>query len=204
MTAVWGPLGWMTLHSVASLYPDTPTEAERQLMTKWVDLFRDTITCPSCQGHFAELLEKYRAQFPNMLYSRSNFLMFTFRAHNAVNQRLRKPVYSSVEACFEVLRKNVTFNNARSFRITYINHITRHWRMFQDASGMSAMKRIHEMKKIEESYMAPRSNEFQIVIPEEPTIVQLEAPVPIMDRPRFVQNNAPRMMMTASGFRLRR
>lgn len=202
MTSIWGPLGWMTLHSVASLYPNTPTEAERLLMVKWLDLFRDTITCPSCQAHFAELLASYRAQFPNMLYSRRDFLLFTFRAHNSVNKRIGKPVYGTVQECFDLLRKNVQFNKAQSFRITYTNHITRHWRTFQDASGMSAMKKINEIKKIEMQYMAPRSNEFEEIISEDNLIFSTDTQEPA--RPMFVSRNVPRLVMTASGMRIRR
>jgi len=205
MTSIWGPLGWMTLHSVASLYPDKPSEPERQLMIKWLDLFRDTITCPSCQGHFSELLAQYRAQFPNMLYSRSDFLLFTFRAHNAVNRRLNKPVYPTVQACFDVLRNNVKNTKSQGFRITYTNHITRHWRSFQDASGMAAMKKIHEIKKIEINYMAARSNEFEEIIPEDnvmfiPSNVVADVPRPVPSAIR-----APgRMVMTPNGFRIQR
>lgn len=202
MTSIWGPLGWMTLHSVASLYPNTPTEAERLLMVKWLDLFRDTITCPSCQAHFAELLASYRAQFPNMLYSRRDFLLFTFRAHNSVNKRIGKPVYGTVQECFDLLRKNVQFNKAQSFRITYTNHITRHWRTFQDASGMSAMKKINEIKKIEIQYMAARSNEFEEIISEDNLIFSTGVQEPA--RPMFINRNAPRLVMTATGMRLRK
>ena len=171
-------------------------------MVKWLDLFRDTITCPSCQAHFAELLTSYRAQFPNMLYSRRDFLLFTFRAHNSVNKRIGKPVYGTVQECFDLLRKNVQFNKAQSFRITYTNHITRHWRTFQDASGMSAMKKINEIKKIEMQYMAVRSNEFEEIIPEDNLIFSTGVQEPA--RPMFINRNAPRLVMTATGMRLRK
>jgi hypothetical protein len=200
----------MALHSAASLYPDTPTPAEQELMIKWLDLFRDTITCPSCQAHFVELLANYRAQFPNMMYSRANFVLFTLRAHNSVNQRINKPVYPTVQACFEALRNNVKFNNARSFRITYINHITRHWRAFQDITGMTAIKKIHEMKKIEDGYMTPRTNEFETIIPEDTVIVQIgqyEAPTfagLLRPRPTAAASLGSRMVMTAYGLRLRK
>ena len=172
-------------------------------MIKWLDLFRDTITCPSCQGHFAELLQNYRARFPNMLYTRSDFMLFTLRAHNAVNRRLNKPVYQSVQACFDVLRKNVQFNKSNTFRITYINHITRHWRTFQDAAGMAAMKKIHEMKKIENNYMSSRSNEFEVMIPEDTVVVQI---TPVEEGPPrpVIRYTGPKLVMTASGFRMRR
>ena len=99
MTAVWGPLGWMTLHSVATCYPETPTQTERELMYSWLDMFRDTITCPHCREHFSAMLQTYRATFPGMLNSRQDFALFTFRAHNAVNRRLRKPIQATLEDC---------------------------------------------------------------------------------------------------------
>lgn len=205
MTSVWGPLGWMTLHSAASLYPDVPTESEMLLMTKWLDNFKNTITCPSCQGHFAEMLTNYRAQFPNMMYSRQNFMLFTLRAHNAVNRRINKPVYQTVQACFDLLRKNVQYNKSNTFRITYINHIQRHWRSYQDATGIAALKRIQEMKRIEIEYMALRSNEFEIMIPEDTVVIQFNSEGALeTQRPVMRSGLAPRMVMTASGFRLRR
>jgi len=156
----------MTLHSMASLYPDEPSAAEKTLMRSWLDLFTLTITCPSCQGHFVETLEAYRNRFPGMLESRAAFLMFSFRAHNSVNHRLRKPIYSTVDACFEVLRNNVKTRTATQYRQAYYFHITRHWKMLQDASGMAALRKIADMNKIEATYAAARSDDFTELIPE--------------------------------------
>lgn len=180
----------MTLHSMASLYPDEPTGSEKALMNSWLDLFASTITCPSCQGHFQETLEVYRSRFPGMLESRAAFLMFTFRAHNSVNQRLRKPIYSTVAECFEVLRNNVKTRFSAHYRQAYYAHITRHWKVLQDASGMAALRRIADMNKIEATYAAARSDEFTELIPEGLTMIgKLEAP------PEGIQ---PRSMMPPS------
>lgn len=192
----------MTLHSVASLYPDSPSESERQLLLRWIELFRDTITCPSCQGHFAEMLADYRAKYPNFLYSRREFMLFTFRAHNAVNRRLNKPVYPTVQACFDVLRSNVKLNKSFGYRNAYISHISRHWKAFRDASGMAALRRIMEMQKIENEYMRPRSNEFEVLIPEDNVLYIVGGqPQHVMPQPSV--RTGPRMVMTATGFRLR-
>jgi hypothetical protein len=133
-------------------------------MYTWLDMFRDTITCPSCKGHFTTMLANYRAQFPNMLQNRHEFVMFTFRAHNAVNKRLNKPVYSSVEECMATLRNNVKTRTAKDYRISYINHITRYWRTMQDISGIVALKKIKEMKRIEDEYVGIRDTNFTIDI----------------------------------------
>jgi hypothetical protein len=175
---------------MASLYPDEPTGSEKALMNSWLDLFASTITCPSCQGHFQETLEVYRSRFPGMLESRAAFLMFTFRVHNSVNQRLRKPIYSTVAECFEVLRNNVKTRFSAHYRQAYYAHITRHWKVLQDASGMAALRRIADMNKIEATYAAARSDEFTELIPEGLTMIgKLEAP------PEGIQ---PRSMMPPS------
>ena len=160
MTAIWGPLGWMTLHSTAFAYPEVPSPSEQNLMTTWIDMFRDTITCPSCKQHFTTLLANYRTQFPNFLGSRHEFVVFTFRAHNAVNRRINKPIYTSVEACVETLRGAVRTRTARDYRAAYLNHVTRHWKTFQDVTGIVALKKLNEMRKVETDYVGPRDTNF--------------------------------------------
>lgn len=171
MTAIWGPLGWMTLHSVAMCYPETPTEAEKELMRSWLDMFRDTITCPSCRGHFTTMLATYRTSFATMLNSRQELAMFTFRAHNAVNRRLKKPVYSTLDECMATLKNNIKTRSARDYRISYINHATRHWRIFQDITGITALKKLNEMKKIETDYFTPRDNNLNVTLRQDVVVL---------------------------------
>jgi hypothetical protein len=200
----------MTLHSVACAYAENPTHSERELMSSWLDMFRDTITCPSCQGHFRTLLANYRNKFPNMLQSRHEFVMFTFRAHNAVNRRLKKPVYNSVEECMTTLRNNVATKTAKQYREAYIAHITRHWKVFQDMSGLVALRKIQEMKRIESEYIGQRDTNFTLTL--RPDIVVLaqtmleqssEQPV---QRPVYLGtgNATAGFRITAGGLRLRR
>jgi hypothetical protein len=212
MTAIWGPLGWMTLHSTAFAYPESPSNSERDLMTTWLDMFRDTITCPSCKGHFTEMLGKYRTLFPNMLQSRHEFVMFTFRAHNAVNKRLNKPLYSSVDECVATLRNNIRSRTAREYRVSYINHITRHWKTFQDVSGIVALKKIREMKRIEDEYIGTRETNFAIQIRSDivilPQSVLEQTTETRVARPMFfggpTGGAAAGFQITSRGLRLRR
>ena len=177
-------------------------------MTTWLDMFRDTITCPSCKGHFTEMLANYRRTFPNMLQSRHEFVMFTFRAHNSVNRRLKKPIYNTVEECVATLRNNVKTRSASDYRISYINHITRHWKTFQDISGITSLKKIREMKRIEMEYVSLRDTNFTIEI--RPDVVVL--PQTVLDktpteervsRPMFLGNGAAGFQFTSRGLRLR-
>lgn len=182
MTAVWGPLGWMTLHSVSTLYPERPTQTEQTLMSTWLDMFRDTITCNSCRGHFTEMLAAYRSHFPRMLSSRQDFAIAVFRMHNAVNRRLSKPVYDSVDKCMETLHNNLKTRTAKEYRFAYVNHIMRYWKSLQDISGITAVKKIRQMQKIEDDYFTPRDTNFQITIA--PDVVLLPSDVLSKEEPR--------------------
>jgi hypothetical protein len=208
MTSIWGPLGWMCLHSAASCYPVSPLPSEKTLMYTWLDMFQSTITCPSCKEHFGTALAAYRRLYPHMLDSRSEFMLFSFRVHNSVNRRLNKPVHSSVATCFEQLRANVKTRTARDYRVAYLNHIRRHWRTMQDASGFTSLKKINEMTKIEIDYFQIHENNFEVDISED--VVMLpgqmltsttdEIPTPI----RIDTRSAPRMGLIGGRFQIRR
>ena len=198
MTSIWGPLGWMTLHSVATLYPDSPSAGERELMSVWLDMFRDTITCPSCREHFTQLVATYRQTFPNFLSSRQTFTIFTFRAHNAVNRRLNKPIHGSVEACMATLLANLTTRTAGDYRRAYLAHISRYWRTYRDISGISALRKITELNKIEADYCIPRDSNFAVTI--DPDLVVL--PRDVLDRSPPEAPSRPLFRAPAQGFRL--
>lgn len=210
MTTIWGPLGWMTLHSTACAYSEIPSPSERDLMFSWLDMFRDTITCPSCREHFTTSLANYRRQFPNMLQSRHEFVLFTFRVHNAVNRRLRKPIYTSVDECLSTLRTIVLSRSAREYRNAYWFHITRHWTIFQDISGIVALRKIRELKRIEAEYVGPRDTNFTLTI--QPDIVVLPQQMlektgePERQRSVFLGNTtgSSGFRITSNGLRLRR
>ena len=208
MTSIWGPLGWMTLHSVASCYPDSPTQTEQTLTQAWLDMFQSTITCPSCREHFGIALASYRRNYPQLLSSRRDFLLFTFRVHNSVNRRLNKPIYSTVAACFEILRTNVKSRSAQQYRSAYLNHIQRFWRTMQDSSGFTALKKIQEMMKIETQYVRIHENNFERDIPEDIVVLPghvLDSPTQEIPSPVRVDTRlAPRMGLSGGRFQVRR
>ena len=210
MTSIWGPLGWMALHSAASCYPDAPLPAERTLIYTWLDMFQSTITCPSCKEHFGQSLNGYRRLHPEMLNSRADFMLATFRLHNTVNRRLNKPIYPSVATCFEQLRTNMKTRPAREYRAAYLNHIRRFWRTMQDASGFTALKKINEMTKIEIDYFQRHDNNFETDILEGdvlPIGPALAAMLPGAEAPPLIRLDtraAPRMGLVNGRFQVRR
>lgn len=220
MTAVWGPLGWMTLHSIATSYPESPTQTEKQLISVWLDMFRDTITCIHCKEHFTHMLELYRRKVPSMLNSRQELALFSFRAHNTVNRRLSKPVYNTVEECMATLRRNIQTRTPQEYRIAYLTHIQKYWRTLQDVSGLVALRKISEMKKIEKEYFSLHDTKFDVELQEsmvifpygvldEPPKGPRAIPVPVLQPTSSPQLNQPRSVpitgfrITAGGLRLR-
>lgn len=178
-------------------------------MSSWLDMFRDTITCIHCKQHFTELLATYRTSFPNMLATQHDFVIFTFRAHNAVNRRLNKPIYNTVEECMETLRNNVKTRKAQDYRISYINHITRYWRTMQDVSGVTAMKKIAELKKIDMEYIQSRDTNFQLTVRSDIVVLPRDAlekvePGIFTPRPVRLAPTGGSLRLGPGGFRFRK
>jgi hypothetical protein len=113
-----------------------------------------------------------------------------------------------VAACFETLRNNVKTRQAKDYRAAYLNHIRRFWRTMQDASGLTSLKKINEMSKIEVEYTRKRENNFEVDIPEDIVVLpgqtfeaeNSEPPAPI----RVDTRNAPRMGLSGGRFQIRR
>ena len=145
-----------------------------------------------------------------MLASRQEFAVFTFRVHNAVNRRLKKPIFTSLSECMATLKSNIKTRAAREFRVSYVNHITRYWRTFQDVTGITALKKIAEMKKIELDYVSPRDRNFDVelrpdvvVLPQD--MLEPKGEVEPAQPFRFSsQTGGGGFRITAAGLRLRR
>lgn len=117
------------------------------------------------------MLQNYRNRFPGMLSSRQDFAMFAFRAHNAVNARLHKPVYSTLGECMNILQTNTKTKSAAEYRVAYINHITRYWATIQDISGIVALKKVNEMRKIEMEYFSRIDTKFDVELKDDLVVI---------------------------------
>lgn len=144
-----------------------------------------------------------------MLNSRQDFAVFSFRAHNAVNRRLSKPIYNTLEECMATLLANTKTRTAQSYRVAYVNHITRYWKTVQDISGIVALRKVNEMKKIDMEYITSRDTFFAITL--QPAIVVLPRDVlekntdgEVQRRPLYAASPGVGLRLTGGGFRLRR
>ena len=148
MTALWGPMGWMTLHSVSINYPDSPSDAERQICSRFLDLFTETITCHICKSHFQRMLQTYRVVHPDYLNSKQNFFLFAVRAHNTVNKRLDKPTVKSVAEALTTLQAATSQTSPAEYRRKYLDYLKRIWKTDTSANGLFAAQKIRELEKI--------------------------------------------------------
>lgn len=113
--------------------------------------------------------------YPSMMNSRKDFMLCTFRIHNSVNRRINKPIYPTVKACFEALQGNIKTRSAREYRAAYLTHIRKFWRSMQDVSGITAIKKISEMTKVEIEYLQKRDNNFEKEFEEDNVILHPRA-----------------------------
>ena len=88
----WGPVQWMALHQLMRGFPVAPSEARRKGLEQYVTALADVIPCPSCSEHWRDLARTVRTD------GRVQALKWSIDAHNTVNKRLGKPVYTYAQA----------------------------------------------------------------------------------------------------------
>lgn len=160
MTALWGPLGWMTLHSVSMNYPNTPSETEKQICSHFLEMFTETITCHICKNHFSRMLQTYRVTHPEFLNSKQDFFLFTVRAHNTVNRRLDKPTIKSVTEALKTLQEATSQTSPAQYRQKYLEYLRRIWGSDGTANGLFGIQKVHELEKINTEYWSLRENSY--------------------------------------------
>ena len=167
MTKKWGPMGWATLHSIAALFPDAPSPLEVELFSRWLRAFTETILCPSCMSHFEQMVGDYDRTHPGWRTSRRTVCEFVFRAHNTVNVRTHKKIYTLRESV-EELERVFPAANVMATRRQYLVYIRSDWMRNMTLSGVSSFSKLRELNTIESDYWGGR------VHPEWSELLQFE------------------------------
>lgn len=94
----WGPAAWNVLHVTAHTYPRNPTPKQQEETRNFFFLFAKHLPCPACRKHFLEHLDTHLPEGSAALSSRFALVSFINDAHNAVNERLGKRVYTLAES----------------------------------------------------------------------------------------------------------
>ena len=88
----WGPAGWEWLHTIAHTWPRQPTSDDQREMRAFLLSFSRHLPCPACRKHFRAFLD--RRLTDESLTSRSSVVRLLNDAHNEVNLRLGKRVWT--------------------------------------------------------------------------------------------------------------
>jgi hypothetical protein len=166
MSKRWGPIGWMTLHSISLNYPIQPSYEDKLILKKFFEKFANTISCPSCQLHFRSMFELYKQHHPEWAESRYDLFLFVARAHNTVNRRLDKPVIQTIEDCLTTIKNNSVHTSLKEFRQKYIDYLVHNWGAYQTGDGRIMMHDVRELQKINNEYWNLRDNEDVNNFPE--------------------------------------
>ena len=150
----------MTLHSISAIYPEQPTAEEKLILQKFMENFRESITCNHCKGHFTSMFNSYRNMHPEWNSSRFDFFLFICRAHNTVNKRLDKPVLPTLQACIERLQEIEKVTPAASYRNAYITYLINNWTREGTGEALMFLGCAKTLLKINNEYFSPRDSGF--------------------------------------------
>jgi len=175
MTKYWGPLGWMTLHSISLNYPEEPTIGDKQLLVRFLDRFTETISCPSCQSHFQGIYRTYTSMFPHWNSSKFQLFLFIVRAHNTVNKRLDKPLIRSVADCLATIKTNTQNTSLQGYRHAYMNYLLGNWGKELSGEGRIKIGATRELQRLNTEYWSLREIDLdKLEFPEDDVLFNIE------------------------------
>jgi len=94
---IWGPAAWRHLHAVSFGYPLNPSERDKAVAFAFVVGFAHTLPCMKCRTHFIETIRSDVERKDETFHDKDSFTRATVAWHNAVNERLGKPIVSYEE-----------------------------------------------------------------------------------------------------------
>lgn len=95
----WGPSAWTYIHAMSYSYPDLPTIVNKLNIYNFIYYFARSIPCKRCRDDFVLYIDKNlpeREKSPYLENKRA-LVNFLVDAHNYVNQKLNKRVYTYAE-----------------------------------------------------------------------------------------------------------
>jgi hypothetical protein len=186
MTAIWGPMGWMTLHSISVCYPMYPSSEDIAILNQFMDAFKGSITCPHCKDDFESMFLKYKIKHPEWNISKYHLFLSIVRMHNTVNKKLNKPSPKSVSESLEFLRNATKYTSQKEFREKYIEHVFRNWISLRNTGSHAtlALQNAGKMQKINSEYWDLREGSYDIELPESDIFFNTTQYNPGMIRPQ--------------------
>ena len=95
-TKIWGPSAWKFLHSVALVYPENPTDKDKQNYFNFYMNLQNILPCPRCKENYKKHLEIFPLQ--KALENNQSLFQWTVDIHNEVNKINNSRIYTYKEA----------------------------------------------------------------------------------------------------------
>ena len=128
--AVWGPVGWKFLHSVAHGYPEIPEEFDEEHnlpkgttaanYTSFFNSLGNVLPCKYCRDSYMKFIK----ESPIRTESRYSITKWLWEIHNKVNNKLgaNSSDFNSVCAEYESYRASCSKKSAMGCTVPYMNN----------------------------------------------------------------------------------
>jgi hypothetical protein len=103
------------------------------------------------------MVELYTRRYPSWKNSRRTVCEFVFRAHNTVNKRSHRKIYTLEESIVGLQSLIPDSETAKVRRQQYLVYIRNDWMKNMTLTGVSAAPKLKELNTIEEQYWSKRS-----------------------------------------------
>ena len=110
-TSVWGPAGWLFLHSIAQNYPLNPTESQKKEYMLFFKLTGSVLPCRYCRESYQLYISEPGTRLNDaVMDSRKTLSMWLYKIHNKVNNKLnlKGPSFKNVWDKYESFRSKCT------------------------------------------------------------------------------------------------
>jgi hypothetical protein len=88
-TKVWGPAGWVFLHSIAQNYPWKPNNTQKKNYYSFFRQVGNVLPCKYCRESYKEFIKEPGTELNNrILESRKSLIKWLYLIHNKVNKKL--------------------------------------------------------------------------------------------------------------------
>jgi hypothetical protein len=111
-TRVWGPAGWLFLHSIAQNYPWEPTRSQKK---SYLTFFKETgnvLPCRYCRESYQKFIKEPSTLLDlRILRNRRTLATWLYKVHNKVNKKLgikNNPTLNEVFEKYESFRSKCT------------------------------------------------------------------------------------------------
>ena len=92
---VWGPSGWLFLHSITLNYPKNPTEFDKKSYKDFFYNIKNILPCQVCKKNYS----KHMNELPidHFLSNKNSLVEWLIKIHNKANKDNDKKIYSNEE-----------------------------------------------------------------------------------------------------------